>query len=93
MSDFCRYVKALGEEVKLMLWDTAGQEQFHSMTRAYYRGSFSALIILHVELCTLKIQLRIWFHICSGAKAAVLAFSTTDRASFDAIPIWKNKVN
>lgn len=28
----------------------------------------------------------------SGAKAAVLAFSTTDRASFDAIPIWKHKV-
>ncbi|KAG0586562.1 hypothetical protein KC19_2G100200 [Ceratodon purpureus] len=59
-----QFVKALEEEVKLMLWDTAGQEQFHSMTRAYYRG----------------------------AKAAVLAFSTTDRASFDAVPVWKHKV-
>ncbi|XP_024372570.1 uncharacterized protein [Physcomitrium patens] len=59
-----QFVQALEEEVKLMLWDTAGQEQFHSITRSYYRG----------------------------AKAAVLAFSTTDRESFNAIPLWKHKV-
>eukprot|EP00899_Mesostigma_viride_P002080 jgi/Mesvir1/11873/Mv00219-RA.1 len=58
------YMESLGEEVKLMLWDTAGQEEFDTMTRQYYRG----------------------------AGAAVLAFSTTDRASFDAIPSWKAKV-
>ena len=34
----------------------------------------------------------ILFHLCPGAKVAVLAFSTTDRASFDAIPVWKHKV-
>jgi hypothetical protein len=31
-------------------------------------------------------------HSYVGAKAAVLAFSTTDRASFEAISIWKHKV-
>ncbi|GBG89841.1 hypothetical protein CBR_g49690 [Chara braunii] len=31
------YVKSLGEDTKLMLWDTAGQEEFHSMTKSYFR--------------------------------------------------------
>lgn len=52
------------EEVRLMLWDTAGQEEFDAITKAYYRG----------------------------AQAAVLAFSTVDRVSFDAIRSWKKKV-
>ena len=26
-----------GEDVRLMLWDTAGQEEFDCITRAYYR--------------------------------------------------------
>lgn len=53
-----------GEAVRLMLWDTAGQEEFDSITRAYYRG----------------------------AQACVLTYSSTDRASFDAVPMWKKKV-
>ena len=47
-----------------MLWDTAGQEEFDAITKAYYRG----------------------------AQAAVLAFSTVDRMSFEAIRSWKKKV-
>lgn len=27
------------EEVRLMLWDTAGQEEFDAITKAYYRGA------------------------------------------------------
>jgi Ras-related protein Rab-23 len=50
--------------VKLMLWDTAGQEMFAGLTRNYYRGS----------------------------GAVVYVFSTTDEASFRAIPTWKEKV-
>lgn len=47
-----------------MLWDTAGQEEFDAITKAYYRG----------------------------AQACVLTFSTTDRASFEAVKDWKKKV-
>ncbi|KAG6556964.1 hypothetical protein Mapa_001380 [Marchantia paleacea] len=28
----------------MMLWDTAGQEQFHALTRAYYRGARAAAL-------------------------------------------------
>jgi Ras-related protein Rab-23 len=47
-----------------MLWDTAGQEEFDAITKAYYRG----------------------------AQACVIAFSTTDHASFEAVKKWKRKV-
>lgn len=30
-----------GEDVRLMLWDTAGQEEFDAITKAYYRGIIS----------------------------------------------------
>ena len=33
-----QYVDSLGEDVKLMVWDTAGQEEFDAITRTYYRG-------------------------------------------------------
>ncbi|OXU22651.1 hypothetical protein TSAR_016278 [Trichomalopsis sarcophagae] len=58
-----REIEVDGEDVRLMLWDTAGQEEFDAITAAYYRG----------------------------AHACVLAFSATDRDSFDAIPSWKLK--
>ena len=31
------YLSLNGEDVRLMLWDTAGQEEFDCITRAYYR--------------------------------------------------------
>ncbi|GFN79559.1 ras-related protein rab-23-like [Plakobranchus ocellatus] len=59
-----RQIELEGEDVRLMLWDTAGQEEFDAITKAYYRG----------------------------AQACVLAFSTVDRESFEAIELWKQKV-
>jgi Ras-related protein Rab-23 len=53
-----------GEDVLLMIWDTAGQEEFGKLTRAYYQG----------------------------AHACVVAFSTTDRDSFDEVESWIEKV-
>ncbi|KAL5022034.1 hypothetical protein ScPMuIL_001189 [Solemya velum] len=59
-----RQIEVNDEDVRLMLWDTAGQEEFDAITKAYYRG----------------------------AQACVLAFSTVDRDSFDAVESWKRKV-
>lgn len=33
-----QYVPSLGEDVHMFLWDTAGQEEFDSITKTYYRG-------------------------------------------------------
>ncbi|XP_050402655.1 ras-related protein Rab-23 [Patella vulgata] len=59
-----RQIEVNNEDVRLMLWDTAGQEEFDAITKAYYRG----------------------------AQGCVLAFSTVDRDSFEAIETWKKKV-
>ena len=52
------------EEVEFYIWDTAGQEEYDSLTRRYYKG----------------------------ASACVIAFSTTDRESFNHIEKWKKAV-
>ncbi|EQC25990.1 Ras-like protein Rab-23 [Saprolegnia diclina VS20] len=59
-----RTVNVDGDDVQLMIWDTAGQEEFDALTSRYYKG----------------------------AGAAVYVFSTTDRASFEALPSWQQKV-
>ena len=35
----------LGVHMKFMIWDTAGQEKFHSITRLYYQDAKAAIIV------------------------------------------------
>lgn len=37
-----------GTEVKLQIWDTAGQDRFRTITRAYYRSAQAVLIVFDV---------------------------------------------
>lgn len=36
------------QKVKLHIWDTSGQEKFHSITRSYYRGAAGCLVLYDV---------------------------------------------
>lgn len=38
------FLRASDTTVKLMLWDTAGQEVFNALTQAYYRGAGAAVL-------------------------------------------------
>ncbi|PNH07180.1 GTP-binding protein yptV4 [Tetrabaena socialis] len=40
-----RMISIEGKQVKLRIWDTAGQESFRSITRSYYRGAAGALLV------------------------------------------------
>jgi small GTP-binding protein len=53
------------DSIKLNIWDTAGQEKFRSVSKAYFRN----------------------------AVGAILVFSLTDRASFDALDSWLNDIH
>eukprot|EP01026_Neomeris_dumetosa_P042615 TRINITY_DN35573_c0_g1_i2.p3 TRINITY_DN35573_c0_g1~~TRINITY_DN35573_c0_g1_i2.p3 ORF type:complete len:207 (+),score=23.95 TRINITY_DN35573_c0_g1_i2:178-798(+) len=37
-----------GREVELFIWDTAGQEKFHSLSPIYYRGAHGALLVFDI---------------------------------------------
>ena len=39
-----KQLRVHGEDVRLMLWDTAGQEEFDAITRAYYRGAQACVV-------------------------------------------------
>jgi len=44
-----RLVSIDNKQIKLQIWDTAGQESFRSITRSYYRGAGGALLVYDVS--------------------------------------------
>lgn len=48
-------------EIRLQLWDIAGQERFSSMTRAYYKGTMGAIVVFdHSNAKTYRAAVDRW---------------------------------
>ncbi|EGI64416.1 Ras-related protein Rab-2 [Acromyrmex echinatior] len=43
-----RMITIDSKQIKLQIWDTAGQEAFRSITRSYYRGAAGALLVYDI---------------------------------------------
>uniref|UniRef100_A0AAQ5XWU3 small monomeric GTPase n=1 Tax=Amphiprion ocellaris TaxID=80972 RepID=A0AAQ5XWU3_AMPOC len=43
--EILKKIRVNDEEVRLMLWDTAGQEEFDAITKAYYRGAQACVLV------------------------------------------------
>lgn len=43
-----RTVNVKNKSVKFQVWDTAGQENFRSITRSYYRSAIGALLVYDI---------------------------------------------
>eukprot|EP00953_Heterococcus_sp_UTEX-ZZ885_P022130 12277-Heterococcus_DN1.PRE.3 len=43
-----RMINIDSRQIKLQIWDTAGQESFRSITRSYYRGAAGALLVYDI---------------------------------------------
>lgn len=52
------------KKVKLQIWDTAGQDSFKSITRAYYRGAAAALICYDITCSESYENLYSWLEEC-----------------------------
>ena len=46
-----RMITIDNRQIKLQIWDTAGQESFRSITRSYYRGAAGALLVYDITRC------------------------------------------
>lgn len=44
-----RCISVEGNELRLLIWDTAGQEKYHTLVPMYYRGAAVALIVYAVD--------------------------------------------
>jgi Ras-related protein Rab-8A len=55
-----RLVEINGQKVKLQIWDTAGQEQFRTITKAYYRGAHGIMLVFDVTNVESFNQTRQW---------------------------------
>ena len=54
-----KYIKVKDASVKVLLWDTAGQEKFRNIARQYYKGANGVLLIY--DVCDRKTYERIVF--------------------------------
>lgn len=55
-----RTVKVKGKDIKIQIWDTAGQENFRSLTRSYYRSSIASLVVYDVTSRSTFEKLESW---------------------------------
>ena len=44
-----RYLNVDKNTIKIQIWDTAGQEQFRAITKAYYKGSAAAILVYDIS--------------------------------------------
>jgi len=59
-----RMITIDGSQVKLQIWDTAGQEKFRSITRSYYRGTTGALLVYDITRRETFEHLTEWLEDC-----------------------------
>jgi len=55
-----KYYKINEKTVSVQVWDTVGQERFHSLTKNYYRGSMGAIIVFDITDRTSFDRLDYW---------------------------------
>jgi Ras-related protein Rab-22 len=43
-----KMIMVQGKPIKFQIWDTAGQEKYHSLAPMYYRGAAAAIIVYDI---------------------------------------------
>ncbi len=56
-----KMIEVGGKTVRLQIWDSAGQENYRSITRAYYRNSICTLLVYDVTSRKSFEDVKVWF--------------------------------
>ena len=56
-----KVIEAKGQSIKIQIWDTAGQEQYRSLTPIYYRNTNVAIIVFDLTNATSLDNVESWF--------------------------------
>lgn len=51
---------------RIQIWDTAGQETFRSITRAYYKNSVCAFLVYDITVRESFLNIQTWFEECKS---------------------------
>ena len=49
-----------GNKIKFQIWDTAGQEKYHSLAPMYYRGAAVAIVVYDITRKSSFTTLQMW---------------------------------
>lgn len=55
-----KYLVVGGKAIKFQIWDTAGQEKYHSLAPMYYRNSSAAIVVYDITRSSTFDTLRSW---------------------------------
>jgi Ras-related protein Rab-2A len=55
-----KVIPVKNKHIKLQIWDTAGQENFRSITRSYYRSAIGALLVYDITRRESFIHVKSW---------------------------------
>ena len=61
-----KYIKIKNKVYQIQVWDTAGQEQFRSITRAYYKNSICALVVYDITNRKTFESIKQWVEECKN---------------------------
>ena len=74
-----------GSLCKLQIWDTAGQESFRSITRAYYSGATAALLVYDISRKSSFSSLGNWINeISMNANANIIIILVGNKTDLEA---------
>jgi len=85
------------KHMKLSLWDTAGQEQYKSITRSYFRGASGALLVFDISRRETFASVTTWLHdlkqIAEEGIIVVLVGNKSDLADASLVGSGREEVN
>jgi small GTP-binding protein len=55
-----KIIKINNKNIKLQIWDTAGQESFRSIIRCYYRNSMGAILVYDISNINSFNNIKFW---------------------------------